>query len=154
MVHPWLERATAYCWHTLPKQREALRPDDAIAVLTFLAHVPDREVAGAEFGRLGQHILAKLVALDPGTPGYVKSPLDFAPQPGSLARQLFDGPTIERHLDALAARQEADGGWPISWEPPSPAAVHEWRAYMTIKWLTVLKSYDRDLGQAWIESNR
>jgi hypothetical protein len=41
------------------------------------------------------------------------------------------------------AANGSDGGWPISWVPPSPAAVGEWRAFITIKWLVVLDQYGR-----------
>ena len=146
VAHRWLERATEFCWRVLPEQCPTLGPDDAIAVLGLLEHVPDRSAAEAEFARLGRHILSDLVALDPATPGYVHSPLEFAPRPDSLGRRLFDAATIKRHLDALAAKQGADGGWPITWEPPSPAAVYEWRAFRTIKWLSVLRSYGRGPG--------
>lgn len=146
VAHAWLDRATAYCWRVLPEQRPTLGPDDAIAVLAFLEHVPDRTAAEAELVLLGHRILTDLVALDPATPGYVHTPLEFAARPASLGRQLFDDATIEHHLDALAAQQQADGGGPITWEPPSPAAVYEWRAFRTIKWLSVLRSYGRGLG--------
>ena len=146
VAHAWLDRATAYCWRVLPEQRLTLGPDDAIAVLAFLEYVPERATAEAEFARVGQHILSDLVTLDPAAPGYVHGPLEFAPRPDSLGRRLFDDAMIDRHLDALAAKQEADGGWPITWEPPSPAAVYEWRAFRTIKWLSVLRSYGWDLG--------
>jgi hypothetical protein len=146
VAHPWLDRATAYCWRALPAGRAALGPDDAVAVLAFLEHVPDRGAAEAEFPPLGRRILDELVALDPAAPGYVKSPLEFAPRPEALARRLFDDATIERHLDALAARQGEDGGWPISWEPPGPGAVYEWRAFVTIQSLSVLRSYGRGPG--------
>jgi hypothetical protein len=92
---------------------------------------------------LAARILSNLVALDPAVPGYVKMPLEFAPHPESMARQLFDQATIDRHLDALEAKQQDDGGWPISWEPPSPAAVNEWRAFITLKWLDTLDRYGR-----------
>ena len=143
VAHRWLDRATAYCWRVLPEQRALLGPDDAITVLTFLEYVPDRAAAEAEFALVGQRILSDLVALDPATPGYVHTPLEFAARPDSLGRRLFDTATIERHLAALTAKQEADGGWPITWEPPSPAAVYEWRAFRTIKWLSALRSYGR-----------
>lgn len=81
--------------------------------------------------------------LDPSTPGYVKTPLEFAPHPSRLARRLFDDETMGLHLKALVARQENDGGWPITWDPPSAAAVSEWRAFMTVKWLDVLDNYGR-----------
>jgi hypothetical protein len=95
------------------------------------------------FDRLGERIVVELVALDPAASGYVKSPLDYAPDPDRLAHRLFDDATIERHLDALAAKQQDDGGWPITWEPPSVAAVSEWRGFVTLRALAVLDDYGR-----------
>ena len=141
--HPWVATATAYCWEALSGKVDELESDDAISVLAFLEHVPDRDRAEAAFERVGARIRSELVALDPAAPGYVKMPLDFAPHPERLARRLFDAPTIEVHLDALEARQQDDGGWPITWEPPGPAAIAEWRAFVTIKSLDVLDSYGR-----------
>jgi hypothetical protein len=141
--HPWLERATAYCWDALSTSLADLGADDALSVLEFLEHAPDRPRAEAELERLGSRITSDLVAFDPAAPGYVKSPLEFARSPDRLARRLFDDATVEQHLDALAAKQDEDGGWPITWKPPSAAAVCEWRAFMTIMWLDVLESYGR-----------
>jgi hypothetical protein len=118
-------------------------PDDAVSVLTFLEHVPDRARADEVFARLSDRIMNDLVALDPSAEGYVKTPLEYAPRPDRLARRLFDDATIERHLDALEAKQQDDGGWPITWEPPSPAAAHEWRGYVTVRSLDVLAAYGR-----------
>jgi hypothetical protein len=139
--HPWLERATDFCWHALDTELDTLDPDGAISVLPFLEHAPDRERATKAFSRLGARITRELVAANPDAAGYVKSPLDFAPRPTSLARTLFDTEMIERHLEALAQRQQPDGGWPITWEPPSRAAVNEWRGFVTLKSLDVLAGY-------------
>jgi len=139
--HPWLARATGYCWDVLPDYE--LGPDDAISVLTFFEHVPDRRRAQQAFTAVGDRIRTELVALDPATTGYVKTPLDFAPSPDGLARGLFDDAVIDLHLDALATRQQDDGGWPITWEPPSRAAVSEWRGFMTVQALDVLDAYGR-----------
>jgi hypothetical protein len=140
---PWVDRATAFCWRALDTRLEELGPDDAVSVLAFLDRVGDRERALAVFDRLGDRITNDLVALDPEAPGYVKSPLEFAPSPNSLARTLFDDSTIDRHLEALAAHQQDDGGWPITWEPPSRAAVSEWRGFVTLGCVGVLASYGR-----------
>jgi hypothetical protein len=148
--HPWVDAATEYCWATLPRQLDSLSPDDAVSVLAFLEHVPDRRRAETAFEALGARIRGELVALDPSTPGYVKTPLEFAPHPDRLARRLFDDGTIELHLDALAAKQQGDGGWPITWEPPSEAAINEWRGSMTVKWLDVLDNFGR-LGTGALE---
>lgn len=141
--HAWVDSATDYCWEALIRKTDDLGADDAISVLTFLEHVPDRDRADEAFERLAGRIRTDLVALDPSTPGYVKSPLEFAPRPECRARSLFDDRTIELHLDSLAARQQADGGWPITWDPPSAAAISEWRGFMTVRWLDVLDRYGR-----------
>jgi hypothetical protein len=141
--HPWLSTATEYCWNALQTSVDELGPDDTVSVLTFLEYVPDRSRAEAAFDLVGARIVRDLVALDPAATGYVKMPLEFAPHPGRLAARLFDESVIELHLDALASRQESDGGWPITWEPPSSAAVEEWRGFVTVKWLEVLGNYGR-----------
>jgi hypothetical protein len=141
--HPWIEVATEYCGRALVTDLPEVGPDDAVNILVLLEHAPDREQAEAAFATLGARIVGELAALDPAAPGYVKSPLDYAPRPDSIGRRLFDDATIEAHLDALAARQEADGGWPITWEPPSVTAVSEWRGFVTVRALGVLESYGR-----------
>lgn len=141
--HPWLEPATAFCWTALERDFDSIGPDDAVSILGFLEHVPDRDRAEGAFERLGKRIVGELVAIDPEASGYVKSPLEYAPQPDRLARRLFDDATIDAHLDAAAAKQQEDGGWPITWEPPSAAAVNEWRGFVTLKVLTLLDDYGR-----------
>jgi hypothetical protein len=143
IAHPWLETATAYCWNALERDLESAGQDDTISIVVFLEHVPDRERAEAMFERVGRRIVDELVALDPEAPGYVKSPLDYAPHPNRLPRRLFDDATIDTHLEALAAKQQEDGGWPITWEPPSVAAVNEWRGSWTFKALDILDNYGR-----------
>jgi hypothetical protein len=101
---------------------------DMFGVLRFLQHVPDRDRAGEAFGRVGPLIIErKLVTLDPQAPGEVHFPLDFAPEPDSLARGLFDDATIKAHVDHLAQAQRDDGGWTFNWPAWSPAAEREWR---------------------------
>ena len=141
--HPWLEPATAFCWKALERDFDDIGPDDAVSILGFLEHVPDRDRAEAMFERLGKRIVDKLAALDPQASGYVKSPLEYAPNPDRIGRRLFDDATIDAHLDALAGKQQEDGGWPITWEPPSAAAVNEWRGFVTFRVLTVLDAYGR-----------
>ena len=60
-------------------------------VLAFLQYVPDRVRAEQAFERLGRLLFDRdLVALDPDAEGEVHTPLDFAPNPDSIARPLFD----------------------------------------------------------------
>jgi hypothetical protein len=142
--HPWVTVANEYCWRRLENEElDRVGPDDAISILRFLEATPERERASTAFGVLGEVIKSRLVVYDPQQTGYVKGPLDFATSSDRMAYSLFDSDTIATHLDALAQRQQADGGWPISWAPPSPAAIGEWRAFITIKWLVVLDRYGR-----------
>ena len=113
-------------------------------VLAFLQQVPDRARATAAFARVGALLLSGgLVALDPAAEGEAHSPLDFAPLPSSLARGLFSEAVIEAHLDRLAAGQGDDGGWMFSWPSWSPAAEADWRGFLTVDALRVLRANGR-----------
>ena len=141
--HPWLDRATAFSLDTL--EREA--PDDAHAireVLVFLDHAPDRERAD----RIRPSIAAALPAAahflaDAASDEYGLSPLEYAPTPRSPGRALFSDEQIEAHLDRLESEQQADGGWPIRWDPPSEASRLEWRGDWTVRALATLRAYGR-----------
>jgi hypothetical protein len=138
--HPWLDRATETMWARLA---EVTSPGayDMFGVLRFLQHVPDRDRARRAFGRVGPLILSQnLVTLDPDAPGETHSPLDFAPEPDSLARALFDDATIKAHLDHLAHVQREDGGWMFNWPAWSPAAERDWRGFLTVDALRVLRA--------------
>jgi hypothetical protein len=68
--------------------------------------MPDRARAREAFGRVGPLILSRgLAELDPEAAGEVHTPLDFAPNPDSIARELFDEATTKAHLDHLAHAQ-------------------------------------------------
>jgi hypothetical protein len=73
----------------------------------------------------------------------VHSPLDFAPNPDSIARRLFDDATIAAHLDHLAAGQAEDGGWTFNWLAWSPVAASEWRGSRTVDALRTLRANGR-----------
>ena len=141
--HPWLGRATELVWARIDALAE-LGPYDMRAVFSFLQRVPDRDRAREVFGRVGPLILdRKLVTLDPETPGEVHFPLDFAPEPDSLARELFDEATIKANLDHLAQAQLEDGGWTFNWLAWSPAAERDWRGFLTVDALRVLRANGR-----------
>jgi hypothetical protein len=138
--HPWLDRATVLTWTLIDTLAEP-GPYDMRAVFSFLQHVPDRDRARAVFGRVGPLIFErKLVTLDPETPGEVHFPLDFAPEPDSLGRALFDEATIKAHLDHLAQAQREDGGWMFNWLAWSPAAERDWRGFLTVDALRLLRA--------------
>jgi hypothetical protein len=138
--HPWLGRATEVMWTRIGELTEP-GGYEMFGVLRFLQHVPDRDRARQAFGRVGPLIIDRnLVALDPEAAGEVHTPLDFAPEPDSLARSLFDEATIRAHLDHLARAQLDDGGWTFNWPAWSPAAERDWRGFLTVDVLRVLRA--------------
>jgi hypothetical protein len=141
--HPWLDRATEVMWARIGALAEP-GGYEMFGVLRFLQHVPDRDRAREAFDRVGALIIdRKLVTLDPEAPGEVHFPLDFAPEPDSLARSLFDEATIKAHLDHLAHAQLDDGGWTFNWLAWSPTAEREWRGFLTVDALRVLRANGR-----------
>ena len=143
-AHPWLDGATRVMWSEIDQLTEPENGYVMFGVLAFLEHVPDRARAEAAFDRVGPLLLSRgIVALDPDAKGETQSPLDFAPLPGSIARRLFDARTIEAHLDHLAAAQRDDGGWTFNWPAWSPAAEADWRGFLTVDALRVLRANGR-----------
>lgn len=140
-VHPWLVRATQFCWQRL----EAEMQHDVhtlLSVVFFLEQVPERARAEVVFARLREQVV-KATALEPGAEGYVHPPYVFAPTPASLALPLYHEELMNDHLDALAAGQQGDGGWPISWPAVSPGCELEYRGWVTLGALKTLKAYGR-----------
>ncbi len=141
--HPWVEEAAAFCWRRLEEPDAVTDAHTALCVLRFLETDPDRGRAEPAHDALGARLgeLA-LFQLRPGS-GYGLTPLQFAPHPDSPRRRFFPDDAVEAHLDALAAAQQPDGSWPISWEAPGETATREWRAIVTLGALRVLRAYHR-----------
>jgi hypothetical protein len=140
--HPWLNPATGYCWQYI-EQLQISSGHDFLCVQLFLEHVADRERAERAFERISAQLMeGGHITYDPSASGYVFMPLQYAPSPQNMSRRLFDTPTIERHLVALASQQQLDGGWPISWPAVSPACELEYRGIVTLNALKTLKAYD------------
>jgi len=140
--HPWLEGACDYCWREIPRsEREGFH--DLVPVITFLLNAPDQQRAAEQLDRIAQIVRKPgTVEMDPDAGGYVHMPLDWAPTPAAFCRKLFDDSTLRLHLAALAKRQQADGGWPIRWDPISPVVGYEWRGRLTIDALLALRAYE------------
>lgn len=138
-THPWLDDATAWCLDALeadglPADAHALR-----CVLTLLEAAPDRQRAERIAGGLAAALPeAAFYRADPDDPEYGVTPLDLAPEPASPWRKLFGDDVIAANLDALAAEQQPDGGWPIRWEPPTEPSTWEWRGMVTLRALATL----------------
>jgi len=143
VAHPWLDRATGWCWARLDEGFD----EDAHAlreVCLFLAHVPDRTRAEAAGASVGEWLAkASWYRADPDDPSYGVTPLDLAPEPDGPWSHLFDAAVIEGHLDRLQRDQQPDGGWSITWEPPGTAPTLEWRGIRTLWALRVLRAYGR-----------
>lgn len=142
VTHPWLERATVWCWQRLAQpidEAHALR-----AALTFLQFAPDRPRAESLATSVArQAYTARYFKAEPGTATYGLTPLQLAPAPDAAGRAAFPDELISAHLDALITRQADDGGWPIAWTPPGPGAALEWRGVLTLEALTILRAYGR-----------
>ena len=142
--HPWREAAAQWCWKALESGQ---LPQDAHALsetMIFLGNAPDVDRADAMAAVLRTTLPdVAMFHLDPAADGYGLTPLDIAPEPGSRWRALFTDEQIDGHLDRLLAAQQDDGGWPVSWEPPSEAAVSEWRGVVTLGALRKLTAYGR-----------
>jgi hypothetical protein len=140
--HPWLDRATDYCWKYI-EHLQINSGHDFLCVQLFLEYMPDRERAERAFERISAQLIAgEHITYDPSANGYVFMPLTYAPSPHNISRRLFDKTTIQTHLAALASKQQMDGGWPISWPAVSPACELEYRGIVTLNALKTLKAYD------------
>lgn len=141
--HPWRERATGYCFAELeravPHEAHAIR-----CVFQLLERVPDREHASALADRVAEALpTAEWFRADPDDRAYGVAPPGFAPDPKSPWRSRFDDSMFEAHLDRLERDQQPDGGWPISWNAPGPAATLEWRGIETLRAIRILDAYGR-----------
>jgi hypothetical protein len=142
--HPWLEAATQWCLATLEADGPTGSAHTLLNVTILLAHLPDRGRAAA----LADGVFAALDSTpmyraDPADPEYGLTPLAYAPTAASPWADRFEDDLIAAHLDALAAEQQDDGGWPIRWEPPTEAAVREWRGMVTLEALVTLRGFGR-----------
>ncbi|HEY1834632.1 MAG TPA: hypothetical protein VGG08_09360 [Solirubrobacteraceae bacterium] len=138
----WLDRATEWCWHSIETtaQPAGYWLKHACA---FLDAVPDGERSSAAIEVLKAGIEQAALAPAGGAEGEALRPLDLSPRPGSRSRGLLDDQQIERHLDAVEAGQQDDGGWMFDWKAWSPAQTTDWRGNVTIRALGWLRDNAR-----------
>jgi hypothetical protein len=152
-THAWLRGASEFCFDALTRLPERLaRAQGRLPLLgalyelragmMFLDHVPDRARAELLAATLGRALLDRGVIDPESAGGEMNAPLDYATTPRTLARTWFDDAQIARQLEVLRSSQREDGGFPIGWEPFTPAAGWEWRAIVTIERLETLRAYD------------
>jgi hypothetical protein len=142
--HPWREEAAAWCWRQLDSGAAVGDAHTLSEVMVFLEHVPDQDRAARHAAELAGRLAGiEMLQLDPGAAGYGLTPLQLAPEAGSRWRSLFTEDQLSGFLDRLESEQEADGGWPIRWDPPEGAGRLEWRGIVTLAALRTLVSYGR-----------
>jgi hypothetical protein len=139
--HPWLAAATRYCIAAIAaidEEPHALALSAALGLLDAVYDVePD---AAGLLDRLGSFIPADgLLHVGGGVEDELMRPLDFAPRPERPVRALFSDATIAAELRRLGDQQQDDGGWPVGFRSYSPAATLEWRGYMTVHALRILR---------------
>jgi hypothetical protein len=139
--HPWLARASAYCRERIAARREAGFALEYRFMLWFLDAVHDSwPGADAELRRLvGFLPESATLPVVGGIEGESMRPLDFAPFPGPL-RDLMPSEAIGAELAALAGQQEDDGGWTVDFAAGSPAAALDWRSYITVHTVKILRA--------------
>ncbi|WP_406455532.1 hypothetical protein OG782_28015 [Streptomyces sp. NBC_00876] len=154
--HAWLFRATDFCW-TAVDALAVSHPYEIEAAVAFLDGAPDRQRAEATADRLGRLVRdQRLAVLDPErraeypvaagyAPGEQHFPYDYARAPESLARRWFTDAEMDRALDHLAAGQEADGGWPVTWRQWAPGTALEGRPLVTLRALQTLRAHGRSV---------
>jgi hypothetical protein len=137
--HAWLDGAREFVRRQV-ESTPAESPYEVRALLTYLDVAGDEAGVDALAPRLRE---SGIVEEDPDASGEVHYPIDFSPWPDTPSRRLFDQELIDRHLDALAARQQDDGGWRFNWPAWAPGPEAEWRGFVTIHALKVLRANRR-----------
>lgn len=141
--HPWREATAAHVWAWIEAEA-GLGAHDILDAVWFLEAAPDRPRAERAARRLEKALAeAPYFKADPAAEGYGVTPLWYAPSPDSFCRPWFSATVIENNLAHLAADQQPDGGWPLTWNPPGPASELEWRGIQTLKALRTLKAYGK-----------
>jgi hypothetical protein len=141
--HPWLSQATETCCDLLLRD-PPLEAHTLVCAARLADHLPDRALAKRLYDAIASALpQARFFIAEAPVQGYGLTPLHFAPHPDSSWRALFSDKQIDGHLRDLLAHQQADGGWPIRWEPPGPASALEWRGRATLEAIRPLAAYGR-----------
>jgi hypothetical protein len=141
--HPWLSRATAWCLHAVDRFDRQPHAYELLFTLRFLDAIGDRGlVTGETLERVRRWIPDDgVVAVAGGAEGEVLRPLDLAPRATGLVRELLREDLIAADLERLAAAQEPDGGWTVTFVSATPIASLEWRGDATVRAFSVLMEH-------------
>lgn len=145
-AHPWMADATRYCLDRIAAvdRPEALFVLELRFALWFLdAIVDDRPEAAGEMDRLAAAIPPSGSMPVPGGAADEKlRPLDFTPRPDRPLRARFAAEGVAADVERLVAEQQPDGGWTVDFASGSPGAEREWRSYITVWAIRVLRAHD------------
>jgi hypothetical protein len=145
-AHPWVVRATAFCWEHLPG--EGAFAYELKYALEFLDAVPEPDRAAAALDALRPLFPRdRGLAVTGGTSGEELGLHVLAARPGR-SRTLFDPDAVERALDAHVAAQREDGGWDFEWLAWNPAVAWEWRGRLTADAVALVRQNGRSVASA------
>jgi hypothetical protein len=144
-AHPWLREATRFCLEAIGELRSAPPAFVLSFSLRLLDVIADTTPAAAGLiKRLVDYLpIDGVLSVEGGAVGEAIRPLDYAPEPNTAVRNLLSTSSVAADLARLAELQQADEGWPIDWAVASPAAALEWRGYVTVRALGVLRGNGR-----------
>ncbi|TYP74548.1 hypothetical protein [Paenibacillus methanolicus] len=139
--HEWLARATETCFRLIMEE-PPLEAHTLLCATKLAAYIPDQERSANLMDTISIALpRARFFKADALSDAYGLTPLHFARQPDSVCSPLFTQSQIDRHLEVLLREQLPDGGWPIGWEAPGPAAELEWRGVATLEAISRLSAY-------------
>jgi len=140
--HPWLTAAREWCLHAIRTLERRPVAHELLFVVRFLDAVASTEPdAHALLDRAAEWIPRDgVLIVEGGAPDEALRALDLSPRPGP-SRRLFDPAVIAHELARLQTQQQSDGGFPVGFVPASPAAELEWRAYNTVRAVSILRAH-------------
>ncbi|WP_280437179.1 hypothetical protein [Nocardia carnea] len=141
--HPWLDKATAWCWNRIDAV-EAPAGYTVKFALQFLDAVPDPARAAAAVERFRSAIREDgTVPVEGGVENEQIGPLTLSPHPGTPSRALFDEQVIAADLDRIEGEQLDDGGWDFDFLHFTPGQTVEWRGVVTVGNISTLREHGR-----------
>ncbi len=141
--HPWLARATGWCLEAIARLDAEPHAYALLFAVRFLDALGEGDTgAVALLDKLARFLPPDgVVHVQGGADDEYLRPLQFAPRPGTRARELFADDVVAAELDRLARRQQPDGGWVVDFAAASPAAALEWRGYATVAAIGILQAH-------------